>query len=305
MKNISALLLLLFTASYQLGCNSAGPYPSVSQTVNQLSSWNSVSHPSEVTASGVAYEGSYTYDTSTGAINSIGGASEATSPTVALTYNSSGTLTKAVISTGSQTQTYDKFTSANANGTLFFADKTNDTNDWALATEPLHQNVNWKYQSIAVWTEPDSGSGKYGGMSVGSTTSGSSIPSGSATFTGFAGGFYSDASNNVHVVQSNFSATANFGSRSIAVSTTDSRKQLFNGNDGSFASSQDDATLNFTGTLSYSPNENSLSGTLTTNSGMSGPSSSKFYGPNAEEIGGAFNMTGGSQTFVGAFGAKQ
>ncbi len=287
------------------GCQSGDSGSGGSQTVNQLSSWDSVSHPSEVTASGVAYEGTYTYNTSTGAITSIGGATASSDPKVVLTYNSSGNLIKAVVSTGSQTQTFDKFQNANANGTLIFGLKNSDSNDWALATEPLHANVNWKYQSIAVWTEPDSGSGKYGGMSVGSSTENSNIPSGNATFSGFAGGFYSDASNNIYVVQSDLSATANFGARSIAISATNTGKQLYNGNNGTFGTYANDANLNFSGTLTYPANTNTITGTITTASGMSGPSQSKFYGPNANEIGGAFNLTGGGKTYVGAFGAKQ
>lgn len=295
-----AILYLLIS-----GCQSGGSGTSASATVNQLSSWNSVSHPSEVTASGVAYEGTFTYNTSTGAITSVGGATAASTPKVVLTYDSNGNLTKAVVSTGSQTQTFDKFQNANSNGTLIFGLKDTDSNDWALATEPLHANVNWKYQSIAVWTEPDNGSGKYGGTSVGAQTEGSSIPSGNATFSGFAGGFYSDASNNIYVVQSDLSATANFGTNSVAISATNTGKQLYNGNDGSFGTYANDANLNFSGTLTYPANTNTLTGTITTTSGMSGPSQSKFYGPNANEIGGAFNLTGGGKTYVGAFGAKQ
>ena len=142
-------------------------------------------------------------------------------------------------------------------------------------------------------------------MSVGSQTEGSNIPSGNATFSGFAGGFYSDALNNIYVVQSTLSATANFGARSVAISATDTGKQLFNGNDGTFGTYANDANLNFSGTLTYPANTNTLTGTFTTTSGMSGPSQSKFYGPNANEIGGAFNLTGGGKTYVGAFGAKQ
>lgn len=301
LTRFNKFITLVFVIPFLSACVGGGG----GGTTRSFSSWDSITYPSTVTASGVSYEGTYTYSTSTGNLTSVGVASAASSPQVSLTYNSSGVLTAASISTSSQTQSYDSFSAANSDGSLMFALKTSDGSDWALATDPASNALDWKYQAFGVWTDPDSsGSGKYGSISVGSQTTGSSIPaSSSATFSGYGGGFYTDSSNNAYVVQSAVSATANFATRQVSLSSTSTGKQQYS--NGSFGSYGADSNLNFSGTLSYSANTNSMSGTLTTTSGMSGPSQARFYGPNAEEIGGVFNLTGGSQTFVGGFGAKQ
>ena len=288
-------------------CGGGGGGSGGSPTVSNLTSWNSISYPSVVTASAVGYEGNYSYNTGTGQITSVGAASVTSNSSIALTYNSSGTLTAASVVTANQTQNYDNFAAANANGTLTFGLKSNDSGDWALATEPTSSLLNWKYQSIAIWTDPDGlGSGKYGAISAGAETNATTLPtSGTASFTGAGGGFYTDVSNNVFVVQSDISATANFATSQLTVNSTNSGKQQYtNGNFGSYSN---DANLNYSGTLTNVINgsEHVISGTLTTTSGLSGPAEGRFYGANGAEVGGAFNLTGGGQTFVGAFGAKQ
>lgn len=224
-----------------------------------------------------------------------------------MTYNSSGTLTAASVVTSNQTQNYDSFQTANASGTLLIGLKSSASADWALAAEPTSNLLNWKYQSIAIWTDPDGlGGGKYGAISAGAETDATTLPTSSAaTFTGAGGGYYTDASNNVFVVQSDISATANFVTRQLVLTSTNSGKQQYS--NGVFGSYAGDANLNYSGTLTNTINgsEHVLAGTLTTTSGMTGPVQGRFYGPNGAEVGGAFNLTGGSQTFVGAFGAKQ
>jgi hypothetical protein len=276
-------------------------------TPANFTSWASITHPSVVTASAVAYEGTYNYDTTTANLTSVGAASTASSPEVSLTYNSSGTITAASISTSSQTQIYDEFRDANSSGTLFYALKSSDNSDWAMVAQPTNSALNWKYNSMAAWTDADgSGSGKYGSISAGSQTAGSGIPtSSSATFSGAGSGFYTDASNNVYVASSAITANANFATQQVTLSSNNTVKNQFDASTGAFATTVTDSNLNFTGTLSHSTGTNDLSGTLTTTSGMSGPSQSVYYGPNSEEIGGVFNITGSSQTYVGAFGAKQ
>ena len=240
---LSPLALLVLAA-----CGGGGG-GGTSPTVSNLSSWNSISYPSVVTASAVGYEGNYSYNTGTGQLTSVGAASAASSSSIALTYNSSGTLTAASVVTANQTQNYDNFTTANANGTLFFGLKSSDSGDWALATEPTSSLLNWKYQSIAIWTDPDGlGSGRYGAISAGVETNATTLPtSGSASFTGAGWGFYTDVSNNDFVVQSDISATANFATRQLTVNSTNSGKQQYT--NGSFGSYNNDSNLNYSGTL--------------------------------------------------------
>ena len=249
-------------------------------TAKNFNSWVSITNPSVVTVSGVAYEGSYTHDTSSGNLNSIGAASAASSPTVSLTYNSSGTITAATISTATQTQNYDSFYDANSIGSLFFAEKKSSAKDWALATDPTNTTFDWKYNAMAAWTDPDvSGSGKYGSISAGSQTTGSNIPtSSSATFSGAGGGIYTEATDNLYGTKTDITANANFATGQVTLSSVSTGKRKFNTSSSQFETYANDNSLNFTGNLTHSSGTNSLSGTLTTTSGMSGPSQSIITG---------------------------
>ena len=306
---VSQFIFVCFSTLGLAACGGGGggsATTSSSTTPTAFTSWLNITHPSVVSVDAIGYEGTYSYQTSSPyALTSVGSASEiASSSTVKLTYNSSGSLTKSVITTGSQTQTYDSFQTANSY--LSWGLKTGDSNDWSLGADPLASGLQWRYNSFAIWTDPDSGSGKYGAISGGSKTSGASIPTtGSYTFTGVGTGFHVDSSNDIHFAQSNISATANFASRSVSVTASNTGKQQYLTSTGNFSSSYvSDANLNYTGTLSYSAATNVLSGTFTTTGGHTGSAIGRFYGPEGNELGGAFNLTGGGETYVGAFGAK-
>lgn len=307
-------LIVLMALMPLAGCgggSSGGASPVVSFDGK---SWQSITYPSVVEVTGKGYEG--TYSITGGSADAVNAARVATSPKIKLTYNSSGALTSAVLSTNTDqspvyspsydsSQSYDRFVSANANDSLTFYEKSYDVWDWALATEPTDDDLNWRYQSIGIWTDPDGMNGIYGAITVGSETPDSGIPaSGTVTFNGAGGGFYQDTGNDIHVTQASVTAVANFASRSISISSTGTFRQEYNQTTGNFGSVINDSNLNFTGTLTYSSGTNDLSGTITTSSGLTGPSIGSFYGPDANEIGAAFNLTGGGETFVGAFGAK-
>jgi hypothetical protein len=288
---------------FMLSLTACGGGGGGSSTATTFSSWQSITYPSSVSASGVAFEGTYNYNTSTGVVTSVGAASSASNPKIKLTYNSSGNLTDAVISTSSQTQTYDTFNAANSNGTLTFAEKTSDSSDFALGAEPAATALGWKYQTFAVWTDPNSGTGNYGSISAGAETQATNIPTTSTvSFSGYGSGFQTDASNNVYFAQLDVTATANFATRGIYLASSNTGKQQYTGSWGAYVN---DSNLNFSGNLAYGPNSNSVTGTLTTASGLTGPVNARFYGPHAQELGGVFNLTGAGQTFVGAFGAEQ
>jgi hypothetical protein len=106
-------------------------------------------------------------------------------------------------------------------------------------------------------------------------------------------------------------ATTNFGTRSIAFSTTNTRTSA------DLSTSTSNANLNTSGTLTYDSGVNKFSGALTTVGGgdargttavtpMTGTATGKFYGPTAQEIGGTFAVSGGGTTgYLGAFGGKR
>ena len=88
-------------------------------------------------------------------------------------------------------------------------------------------------------------------------------------------------------------ATVNYVTRSIAFSTSNS--QL---NTGLLM-----PNLNMSGTLTYAPGQNLFAGTVTSAT-MTGTASGRFYGPNAEEIGGIYSLSGGGAGHYGAFFGK-
>ena len=179
-----------------------------------------------------------------------------------------------------------------------------DGENYGFAADP--SVIGWDYQTFGGWIDGrGTGSGRTGAMSVGNATAGSSIPtSGSATFTGFASGTYADSNGEGFVTLANSSVSANFVSRTAILTTSNTQKVSLASGTSSSASN-----LNLTGTLTYSSATNSLATTstgLTTQGGMSGSANARFYGPNAEEIGGVFAVRGTSpEAYQGAFGAAQ
>lgn len=168
----------------------------------------------------------------------------------------------------------------------------------------------WDYQSFGFWnTYGDITTslinGSAGNFSFGSATHPSLIPAtGTATYTGEQFGVKTWADGAItyaREVESDFTANANFADRSIAVSTSNSRINPHDSNE--YAST----AVNFSGDLTYSSSANLFSGTVTTNEGWSGTATGRFYGPNAEELGGVAQIKGSGSVDILAsgFGAKR
>ena len=62
-------------------------------------------------------------------------------------------------------------------------------------------------------------------------------------------------------------------------------------------------TLDMAGILTYAAGTNSFTGNVVT-TGLTGTSTGRFYGPNAEELGGVFGLSGaGLESYSGGYGA--
>jgi hypothetical protein len=161
--------------------------------------------------------------------------------------------------------------------------------------------ANFEYQKFGGWqAENISGnSGDAGVFSVGMSTPVSGIPtSGTATYSGEAFGWLIDDSGENDNLHALFNATANFSNRTLAMSTTNSAVDF---------GEQPAPQHNITGTLSYASDSGVFSGDVSNNSGHNGSATGKFYGPNAEEIGGVISIQGNtaiSATTLG-FGAQK
>jgi hypothetical protein len=163
----------------------------------------------------------------------------------------------------------------------------------------------WNYQTFGVWlAETSPTTFQVGALSVGAATPGSAVPTtGSATFTGFTSGFYTE-NRQPFVSSALVSATVTWSTQSIAFST--SNTTIGNLNSGGTIAASD---LDLTGTLSYALGSNQFNGGVTAarNGGMSGSATGRFYGPTAQEMGGVYSLTGAinNSALIGAFGARR
>jgi hypothetical protein len=179
--------------------------------------------------------------------------------------------------------------------------------DYVLSGRPQSPDWDWDYQTFGVWTTgAGTGAGTVGVASVGAETAASAIPvSGTGNFVGASGGRYVDSTGVNTFVGSDMTATANFGTRSIAFATTNTRTST------DLITPSSNTNLNSSGTLSYSAWVNQFTGVISTvgggasNAAMTGIATGKFYGPTAQEIGGTFAVTGSGAAYFGAFGGKQ
>jgi hypothetical protein len=177
---------------------------------------------------------------------------------------------------------------------------------FALAIDPVAQG--WNYQTFGIWAMEGAElpNLRIGAMSAGGPTSGNSIPTtGTASFKGLAVGLYIDPAGTIWGTAASMKADANFGSRTILFSTSNTMR----GGDvnAPTTASIPDGNLNLSGTLSYAQGINNFSGALQTQNGaLSGRGEGQFYGPTAEEIGGVYSLSGsGPSRMIGGFGGKR
>lgn len=274
------------------------PSASVAPTV-AFTSWSAVPIPGTVTITGKTVEASYISNPQASGFP-VTSHSALTTGTAngSITYNSAGTRTALAI-TGSQSGVSFNASELASSGTVVFGAAVTTSADGKtqmIYSDTAALGVN--YQAYGIWaTGLGTGSGFGGAASVGSATPASSVPaSGTATFTGGAGGLLIDTTGLQYLVRGNSTLVANFGTRSLNFSTSGS----------TFTTGQSASGLNMTGTLTYSSGSGNFSGSVTSPSISSGTAQGSFYGPAANELGGTFVLTGtGVQTFFGAFGGKR
>jgi hypothetical protein len=158
--------------------------------------------------------------------------------------------------------------------------------------------LGFEYQSFGVWNDHLGLRAGITAWSHGQTTPASAVPSsGNARFTGQVVGLYVSPAGAGSTARADLTVDANFSTRSLGFASTNS-----------VAAGASSPHLNLTGTLTYAPGQNSFAGTLSNASGtLTGTSKGQFYGPKAEELGGAFRVraANGPETFAGAYGAKR
>ena len=279
---------------------------SSTNTSAPLASFSQTSANSAVLISGgISNEGNYTYDVANLKVTGFSGYSNGQKGAkILVNYDSSQQPTSVTLtSAGGTTTTWktatDTFGVLRINNNVGSATSANGQN-YSLVANPY--GFGWNYQTFGTWvTGAGTGSGTVGNYSVGVVSTGLEIPTtGSGTYTGSTGGRYSDALGNDYFTSSDFSAAANFATRSVSLtsSSTATTRDLL--------AVSTDANLDFTGTMTYTAATNNLSGTINTTGGSTGNVTGQFYGPAAEELGGTFSVDPvGVNAYIGAFGAKK
>lgn len=164
----------------------------------------------------------------------------------------------------------------------------------------------FEYQTFGVWLAQDSGSSaRLGSGSFGAATPATNLAAaGGASYSGVLVGLYADADFEPSVVTAQAHVSADFASRTLSFHTTESR--IVEGEASTRAPRFDIPAValrptagdarTFSGAGRMGGNTNALTGRV----------DARFYGPRAEEVGGAVSMRGqGVETFVGGFGAKK
>ncbi|MGX3022126.1 transferrin-binding protein-like solute binding protein [Ursidibacter sp. B-7004-1] len=155
----------------------------------------------------------------------------------------------------------------------------------------------WKYQSFGRYYSEDGS--QYGFVSVGETTKSLPTKQGEITYRGIAMG--------------DSSADDVVGSGELVADTTlkvnfDTKQLTFNTNmtkgyDGSEV--VDYASYNLSGTSTLNEKSSAFNGEVRAADGSSGTFKGSFYGNDASEIGGTFDLKGNNHSYIGGFGAKE
>lgn len=236
-----------------------------------------------------------------------------------LSYNNDGTLNKISVITNDRSLTWENsamFVNAVDDtfgmGIVVASEQPSSTSgNIALFVNPAVTNsLAYNYQAFGGWLGAedlgnDLWNGYIGAMSIGTPTASVSVPStGVSAFRGYTTGVHVSASPEDAQTQTAFTASefllnADFAARNLSFVTTNTNVHIY----GWLTTNSD---LDLSGTLTYSPATNSFTGGVTSAGGMAGSASGRFYGPNAEEVGGLFSVSDGSvSTYTGSFGGKQ
>jgi hypothetical protein len=172
-------------------------------------------------------------------------------------------------------------------------------------------SVGMSYLTIGSWSNFQHSNGEaFGGGTavVGVPTRDADLPkTGTATYSGQFVGRYMRALE-LSLIGATASSVANFGTGVVTLQTTNSQRQFAPTN----GETQAVPHLDFSGSMNFlSPGGtriNQLQGNVVTRGGMAGDARGSFYGPGAQELGGAVTFRSSgliNESFIGAFGMKK
>ena len=276
--------------------------PTVSGPVEvPFTSFSAVQSNQTVVVSGVSQNLSGTTTSLNGPVTAANlSAVDSASTTGRLTYDASNALSGIAMSSPQASTSLNR----NAGDSVTCSTNTCSGSDAAGVNQALIANPassGWNYQTFGIWGSETATNFNLSFGSFGAATPGSAVPSvGSATFNGTALGAYADSAGTQFVTGADMTANVNFGTRSIAFSTANTITRA-----GAVTSAA--PGLNLSGNLTYAAGSGQFTGTVSTaNAALTGSTTGRFYGPNAEEIGGVYGLSGsGVSRMVGAYGGRR
>ena len=181
----------------------------------------------------------------------------------------------------------------------------------AVIAVPDPTMVSFNYQSFGIWANGDlspSSSGYVSAFSGGAPTADVASLSGTASYDGVAAGWYVDDQGVPYAAFADFHAGINFDANKVTSLYT-SDTYLTNPN---LASPMEASNLDFNQTNVILPDV-SATGAFTSEIGadglntgtMTGQLNGQVFGPNGEEVGGLFQLSGSGGSYMGAVGGTQ
>lgn len=222
---------------------------------------------------------------------------------------------------GSISHTFDTANAIPVPNETGFSEVTDNTSDpnnvysvsYGGSISPTTNN-SLSYVTFGLWAQTPNTNGNPGGYGVfaaGNVTPTSAMPvTASATYNGTTIGEISQGGN-FYNTTGTMTATATYGGAAPSVSGS-MAQSVVNGPNGSGAWTSftfNEAAIagnHFGGTINAAASTNGVNSSVLTTEAMSGPIQGSFYGPQANEIGGVYSLTGAAGTAsVGAFGARK
>ncbi len=168
-----------------------------------------------------------------------------------------------------------------------------------------------EYMALIHWqVNDDDGSGNTNYNSYGYGIAGfetATIPSGgtNVSFTGKGGGIYNSETES-YATEFTVTAIVDFTMSDVAINSSATMKCTDDSVDFASCTKEADGGLDFTmSQIKYTANAISGDVALKGDAGFKGMLDARFYGTNAEEIGGTFSMKSGIVGYIGFFGAKK
>jgi len=316
-------LCALFITTALFGCSGGGGGGSGSGglTTKIYTDWSSVDPPENVAATGISQDTLYDVDADA-PFDSKG---ISTSSTATIRYRADETIERIdilvpdVISLSWNEATGD-----------FIVDNVGVEDPWVIAADSAKTELGvlfnpremlspkWEYQTFGAWATGQGVSGAIGGISVGTSTPDDRIRESffddlkllgdPVTFTGHSAGIYIDSKGTAYYTKSDLSMDVEFFNNRLLLNTENTYKtDLADPIDGVPVLDND---LNMVGELFYIDGINAFTGVVSANgdaAGMSGTSTGRFYGPEVQELGGVFSLSGKSspEYYSGAYGAAR